>query len=270
MQSKSQNVGMKIGTVFLAGVLLTGAVNAQSSPQPRRGTAESSLVGVTLYDVALRVVNLYGSPDEIQGINVGGTGATGGPGTGSGPAGTGGGAAGGGGQGPSAGVAQESNTPFYGDPFNDNAWRQFRPGQAGENGTPPPPGTGSAGGGAAGGRGGVPGSGGGSSGRVELVRWVYHRGSSRYAFVMDRFSRVVQIEAIGMNDSKPRTRRGIAFGSSFASIIRAYVQPDAYELIGDTIVVRFLVKDRVAFRLQRLRANGPHVVTGIVVAAAKE
>ena len=95
MQSKSQNVGMKIGTVFLAGVLLTGAVNAQSSPQPRRGTAESSLVGVTLYDVALRVVNLYGSPDEIQGINFGGTGATGGPGTGSGPAGGGGGAQGG-------------------------------------------------------------------------------------------------------------------------------------------------------------------------------
>jgi len=87
---------------------------------------------------------------------------------------------------------------------------------------------------------------------------------------MDRFSRVVQIEAIGMNDRKPQTRRGICFGSSFASIIRAYVQPDAYELIGDTVVVRFLVKDRVAFRLQRLRADGPHVVTGIVVAAAKE
>ncbi|MBX3097780.1 MAG: hypothetical protein KF812_13065, partial [Fimbriimonadaceae bacterium] len=135
---------------------------------------------------------------------------------------------------------------------------------------PARPGAAGGGGGAPGGGGGVPGTQGGSSGRVEVVRWVYHRGSSRYAFVMDRFSRVVQIEAIGMGDSRPQTRRGICFGSSFASIMRAYIQPDAYELIGDTIVTRFLVKDRVAFRLQRLRVGGPHVVTGIVVAAAKE
>ncbi|MBX3097747.1 MAG: hypothetical protein KF812_12895, partial [Fimbriimonadaceae bacterium] len=92
MQSKSLNVGMKIGTVLLAGVVLSGFASAQSTPQPRRGTAESSLVGVTLYDVALVVINKYGSPNEIQAINFGGAG--GGPGTNSGPAGSGGGGGG--------------------------------------------------------------------------------------------------------------------------------------------------------------------------------
>ena len=45
--------------------------------------------------------------------------------------------------------------------------------------------------------------------------------------------------------------------------------PDAYEISGDSIVVRYLVRDHVAFRLSRLKAKEPHKVTGIVVAAGK-
>ncbi|MFN3963052.1 MAG: hypothetical protein ACK4NQ_08760 [Fimbriimonadaceae bacterium] len=262
-----------LGVVLASGMAVTAL--AQSGPQARRGTAESSLVGVALYDTALRVVNLYGSPDEIQGLTIGqGNGAGGGPGTGATGA-TGGGATSSSGAG--AVTAVEENRPgvggLYGNPFGNQSefWRQVRPGDSGSEQEARSGGAGRPGAGGPGGTG-APGGGGAASGGsgTQIVRWVYKRGSSRYAFVFDRFSRVVQIEAVGMNDSKPRTRRAICFGSSFASVIKAYIEPDSYELIGDTVIVRFLANDRVAFRMQRLRPNGTHVVTGIVVAAAAQ
>lgn len=262
-----------LGVVLASGMAATAL--AQSGPQARRGTAESSLVGVALYDTALRVVNLYGSPDEIQGLTIGqGNAAGGGPGNSA--TGAGGTTAAGGGAG--AVTAVEENRPgvggLYGNPFGNQGefWRQVRPGdgaseqEARSGGAGGRPGAGGPGG--TGGPGGGASSGGG--GGTQIVRWVYKRGSSRYAFVFDRFSRVVQIEAVGMNDSRPKTRRAISFGSSFSSVIKAYVEPDSYELIGDTVIVRFLANDRVAFRMQRLRPNGTHVVTGIVVAAAAQ
>jgi hypothetical protein len=171
----------------------------------------------------------------------------------------------------------EENRPgvggLYGNPFGNHGevWRQVRPGdgdseQEARNAAGGRPGAGGPGGTGAPGGGGAAGGGSGT----QIVRWVYKRGSSRYAFVFDRFSRVVQIEAVGMNDSRPKTRRAISFGSSFSSVIKAYIEPDSYELIGDTVIVRFLANDRVAFRMQRLRPNGTHVVTGIVVAAAAQ
>ena len=113
------------------------------------------------------------------------------------------------------------------------------------------------------------GAAGGADDRILFTRWVYNQGASRYAFVMDKFNRVVQIEAIGMSDSKVRTSRGIKFGSTFADVIKAYNAPDAYEITGDNIVVRYLVRDHVAFRLAKLKAKDVHRVTGIVVAAGK-
>lgn len=92
---------------------------------------------------------------------------------------------------------------------------------------------------------------------------------SRYAFILDKFNRVIQIEAIGIKDPRVSTRRGIRFGSSFSSLIRSYNAPDGYEIAGNNLVVRYLVFDRVAFRLQKLDPRKPHVVTGIVVAAGK-
>ena len=106
---------------------------------------------------------------------------------------------------------------------------------------------------------------------MTFTRWIYNRNGSKYGFILDKFSRVVQIEAIGLSIPKARTTRGIGFGSSFAQIIKAYrgFSPDGYEINGNTIVVRFLSRHRVAYRLTRLGQNKPHVVTGIVVAAGK-
>lgn len=113
------------------------------------------------------------------------------------------------------------------------------------------------------------GAGAGASDRVTVTRWVYNRGMARYAFILDKFNRVVQIEAVGMNDSRVKTAKGVKFGSSFGSIIRTYKAPDGYEISGSNIVMRYLVMDRVAFRLQKVDPKKPHVVTGIVVAAGK-
>lgn len=90
-----------------------------------------------------------------------------------------------------------------------------------------------------------------------------------YGFVLDKYMRVVQIEAIGMNDGKVKTQKGVKFGDSFATVIRKYQTPDGYDIAGDSITIRYLVRNKVAFRLQRLAPNKPHVVTGVVVAAGK-
>jgi hypothetical protein len=234
----------------------------QSTPQqrPAGAKAETKLVGVTILDPGLSLLEKFGSPDDIQPLAIGGggVGPGGGFGGGVGPSGTNPGAAGGG----SAGAAPTSAN-LLGDPFGQ--LNQMRPGLAGAA---------PAGGGGQGGGMGVGGAGGGGTAteadRVLYTRWVYKRGSSRYAFVVDKFNRVVQIEAIGLSDGRVGTSRGIRFGSTFANVIKAYNVPDAYEISGDTIVVRYLVRDHVAFRLSRLKADEPHRVTGIVVAAGKE
>ena len=116
---------------------------------------------------------------------------------------------------------------------------------------------------------GGPSMGSSASSRTVFTRWVYNRPQSRYAFILDKFNRIVQIEAIGLTDGKVRTARGIGFGAQFKQIITAYGAPDAYEISGNSLVIRYLVKHKVAFRLNRLGENKPHVVTGIVVAAGK-
>lgn len=271
----------------LAGVYAIGSVaaTAQSTPQARRGSAEAALVGIALFDPGTKVISKFGSPDEIQALNVGGGTAGGGGGAGAGAPGggrPGGGRPGGGGGGlptvnPDAGMGQVPPN-WIGDPFNDNSnsWRVQEGGESagGGGGGPARPASGP--GGAGGGGGGVGGAGGGGGAvtqgnnqRVIYTRWIYKRNNSKYAFVFDKFNRVIQIEAIGMKNSSVRTRRGITFGSSFGSVIKAYNAPDGYEISGENIVVRFLVNDRVAFRLSRLDAKKPHVVTGVVVAAGK-
>lgn len=254
-------------------------VIGQSRPQTRTGTAENKLVGISLYDTGAKVVSVYGSPDEIQGLTPGGQttgGGAGGSGTGRGGAPGGRGSDGGGGAAtlePPPPMNQNwDNNGLIGDPFGPNtAWKQsgatLAPPTEGDDsgrgsGSVGAPAGGRAGGGSATG-------GGGGGGKVVFTRWVYKRNNSRYAFVLDKFNRVIQIEAIGMKNSSVKTRRGITFGSSFSSLIKAYNAPDSYEVNGDNLVVRFLVRDRVAFRLNRLQADKPQVVTGIVVAAAK-
>jgi hypothetical protein len=133
------------------------------------------------------------------------------------------------------------------------------------------PGAPGPGGGGPGGPGGAgPGRGfGGAADAANFTRWVYNRGGSRYGFIIDKFGRVVQIEAIGLQNAKVKTRKGIGFGNTFAQVIKAYRVPDGYEIAGDNVLVKFLTRSKVAFRLSRLGPNKPQVVTGVVVAAGK-
>jgi hypothetical protein len=115
------------------------------------------------------------------------------------------------------------------------------------------------------------GAGGGSSTTEEVTftRWVYKRRTVRYGFVLDNHNKVVQIETIGLEDAKSHTKRGVKFGSTFGDIMKRYADPDGYEITGDNLVVRYLNKSKVAFRLSRLKAGDKQRVTGIVVAAGK-
>ena len=104
---------------------------------------------------------------------------------------------------------------------------------------------------------------------MTFTRWVYNKEGCKFAFIIDKAGRVVQIEAIGIDNGRVKTKRGIGFGATFAQIFNSYSQPDGYEIGGDNLMVRYLVHDNVAFRLTRLETKKPQVVTGIVIAAGK-
>lgn len=260
---------MKFLTVSaILGVAWIAAAQTKSTPQPHSGAAETSLIGVSLFDNGQKVISKFGAPDEIQPLSIGGSGGGGG----ASGAGRGGPADGGLGTGGKPGAA--SLTGMIGDPFDTGAdVLQSRGAPGNELSLNPNAGGGDGGNEAAsvgaGGGGGAGGSTQGGSSLIQYTRWVYNRSSSKYAFVLDKNNRVVQIEAVGLWNKSVHTKRGIGFGSSFASIIKKYNAPDGYEISGDTIVVRYLSRDRVAFKLQRVDPKKPQVVTGIVVAAGK-
>ncbi len=250
------------------------AVVSASAMAQKPSGAENALVGIKLYDTGLRVVSVYGTPDAVQAVGGGGSaigpaggGPAGGPaGPSTGPSGGMRGPAGpGGGGGPSTAPSAFHDPASFGNLFLQGAPSTAPVGAPGGG-----PGRGPSG---ASGEGGGPGGGGvgnaGGGGRILYTRWVYNRNGSKYGFVLDKSNRVVQIEAIGLTNSKVKTSRGITFGSTFAQLIRKYNAPDGYEISGENVVVRFLVKNKVAFRLSRLGADKPQVVTGIVVAAGK-
>ncbi|HVT14395.1 MAG TPA: hypothetical protein VHE55_19180 [Fimbriimonadaceae bacterium] len=246
--------------------------------------AETGLVGIKLFDTGLRIVSVFGSPDSIEAVTLGGGSA--GPGGGGAGGGRGGAIVGGGGKGggapmnapipPPPGGSSDVHAPNLGSDFGFGDGVLDRQGKMGGQGGMNPgsltaPGqTGSGpmkgGGGNNGGAGGVGAS---DSDRVTYTRWIYNRNASKYAFILDKFDHVIQCEAIGIQPGRVKTRRGVTFGSSFATILKKYGAPDGYEISGDNIVVRYLSKDKCAFRLSRLGENTPSVVTGIVVAAGK-
>ncbi len=265
-----------IATISLG---LLGLAIVDSTAQTRSrvvNRAEAGLVGIKLYDSGLVVLNRYGTPNAIEAVGFGG-GSTG-------PVGGGGARGGFGGRPgnvPEAGTAIEHRpgTPSdfgfandlllqggkLGGGSDGGGGPATRGGQGGPPGVAPP----AAGGGGSMG-GGAPAGGQAASGdRVLYTRWVYNRAGSKYAFIIDKSNRVVQIEAIGITDPKVRTNKGTSFGATFAQVMRAYSTPDGYEIAGDNIMVRFLQRNKVAFRLARLGPNKPHVVTGIVVAGGK-
>lgn len=265
-----------IALVALVAAYGAGAVAVsaqQSTPQPHRGSAETGLIGIALYDTGAKVVSKYGSPDEIQALNLGGGGNTAGGGGGGAAGGSGGGPGGNGRQGAASATALESTGELIGNPWDENFWQSLPPrgGQGGGGQAAAAAADGQDGGGpgnrAAGAGGGT--ATGGQNQETIYTRWVYKKNGSKHAFVFDKFNRVVQIESIGLSNKSVKTKRGITFGSPFSAVIKAYNAPDGYEVNGDNIVTKFLVRDRVAFRLSKLKANSKHVVTGIVIAAGK-
>lgn len=261
-------------SLVAAGVM--GSIAQQARPSAKNSNAETGLVGVKLFDPGSKVIRLYGSPDEIQAIGTAGTGVSGGGGN----SGGGGGGNSGGGGGDGSGQATRpppdfsvTRDPLIGDPFNtgEGDWdiRQLRPNDGGGAGSPEA-GGGREGGSSRAGGGGDAAGGSAESQRTIFTRWIYKRSTGKYAFVFDKANRVIQIEVVGMKDSKVRTRRGVTYGAFFGDLIKKYGAPDAYEINGTNLVVRFIVKDRVAFRLTKLDPKGKQRVTGIVIAAGKE
>ena len=276
--------------LHLALIATAGLAVSANAATPK---AETGLLGVKLYDSGLLVLKKFGSPDEVQAVTLGGGATFGGgggtgaprggggfPGAGGAPAGGGGRPGGGGGGGAAAG-AENSINPFdFGDDVLRQAGPQGLPGRGPTSG--PPAGFGGPGGPPGGfpGRGGLPGGGapGGGGGsapaagagdRVTVTRWVYNKRASKYAFIIDKQGRVVQIEAIGLRDANVKTATKLGFGANFSTLIRTYGNPDGYEISGDNILIKYLTRKKIAFKLSRLGAKQPQVVTGIVVAAGK-
>lgn len=238
-------------TIFAgASALALGAVSAP----PR---AESRLAGIKLYDTGVDVVKRFGSPNDILSITWTTTEAAGGGGGGAGGGFAGAPAGGGGGRG---GIAP---IDFVVPPMSSTPLGQL--GLKGGGGAGPAPMGGGGGGQDMGGGGGATGV-----SESQYVRWVYRRGpSSSLNVVLNKFNKVVQIEAIGVSNRNVRTSRGITLGSSLAEVIKKYQNPDAYDVGSDYFMVRFLRTAKVAFRFTRESAQAPYRVTSIVVSAGK-
>lgn len=303
---------MRLRTVWKATALGLAAamVIAPSAMAQRPSAAESGLVGIKLFDNGLRLLAVYGQPDDIQPLGGGGAaaptagfpgagvpaGVPGFPGAGGPRGGGGAGPRGGGGRGGGGAELGDNRDPFgFGDNifqlppsgpppgFQPPAGYPTRGGGGGGQGVPTPagmpPGANYPGAGAPPGfnpttapsfpSSGAP-TGPSYSGNSQgFTRWIYKRDGGKYGFIMDSKSRIVQIEAIGLEDKRVRTRKGLTFGATFIKVIKTYGWPDSYEVSGNSITMRYQLKNKVVFRLNRLGLDKPHVVTGILIAAAK-
>jgi len=261
----------------LAIVATSVTATGQSNTKTR---AENGLVGVKLFDNGAKLIAMFGNPMDIQPVGVGG--AAVGPTGGAGGAG-GAGAPAAGGRVSNSGSGGAVATPNVNRPFNpfDTSFGNEMLFQGMKGGVGPEGDDEGAarGGPRIGGQGGAPRGGGGGNAniggtgtnadRILFTRWIYKRGNSRYAFVLDKTSKVVQIEALGLSDAKVRTFRGATFGATFGDIVKKYGAPEGYEISGNTIVMRYLIGSKVAFRLNRLGKDQPHKVTGVVVSGGK-
>lgn len=257
-----------------------------AKPVTPKSTVETGLCGVKLFDSAMKLLDIYGNPNEM--LNLGGSGgAAAGPAAGR----SGGGAAGGGARGGAAGGGQrgggglknpgenEATRPADSGGIIDADWNfDFTPGTE----TIEAFGGGGGGGGQArGGRLGAGGQGGAGRGRAgggaargggggQYMRWIYKQPLARYTFIIDKSFRIVQIEAVlGADDPKVRSIKGVKFGTDFATVLKTYGTPDAFDVGGDTIMMRYLANHHVAFRLNRLAPGKPHQVTAMVVSGGK-
>ncbi len=280
----------RIGLLVLASVVVLSLATADGNGKStgrtakktglnavRSNSAENGLAGVKLYGTSMDLIRKFGSPDDIQAIGTGGgsIGTGGRQGQGGAPN-AGAPSAGGQGSGPSGATAAAAWRGDFGF-GTENLFLQGNRGRGGDDegglapqGGGPPSAAGQSGapGGGAPGGGGAAGAG-GTDTRILFTRWIYKRGNSRFGFIIDKFDHIIQIEAIGSADSRVVTNRGVKYGAQIKDVMARYGAPDAYELSGNQIVMRYLINQKVAFRFNRLETDKPHVVTGIVVAAGK-
>lgn len=256
-------------------VVTLGAIMALG--QANYVVAETGLGGFKLFESGIRLLDIFGNPDDIQAIGIGtaivgpapaaGGGNPGGPppgvglppsGVGGPPQGQGGGRGGRGGEGFTNDFGWSSSTDI-------NIQRGGRAGGAdGDGGQAAAQGT-------AGATGAAPAApaAGSNNARQTYTRWIYKRPGVKYGFIIDRFDRIVQIDTIALKNPKIVTRGGITFGATFKDIIKKYGQPEVLELGTNQMVMRYLVKNKVAFRLNRLGIDKPMQVTAMMVAAGK-
>ncbi|HWP31351.1 MAG TPA: hypothetical protein VNK96_06475 [Fimbriimonadales bacterium] len=219
--------------------------------------AETGLLGIKLYDSGITVAKKFGSPTDILAVQLSLQSGAAGGGGGGGFAGAPGGGGGGGGGG-------RAVTP--------GVW-EIPPLSMGQMGVVPanagPPDAGGGGGLKSSDAGGGAG-GGGTATQVQYVRWIYRLSPSNSVnFVLNKFNKVVQIEVIGISNPRAKTSKGIRLGSTLSQVIKAYGNPDGYDVGQDYFMVRFLQHYKVAFRFTRESANKPYRVTAIVVSAGK-
>jgi hypothetical protein len=105
---------------------------------------------------------------------------------------------------------------------------------------------------------------------VEYVRWVYPKAESRYSFLIEvKSGRVVQIEVIGIADPIAKTSQGIKLGDHFSQVLGRYKTPEQYKFGEKEIVVSYVGKYNVLFRLSKNEENKPHRVVGIAVTSGR-
>jgi hypothetical protein len=92
--------------------------------------------------------------------------------------------------------------------------------------------------------------------------WWYHfpQKGLHYSFLFNKEGRVIQIQAYGSKpDPKlvvPRTAQGITLGSDLGQIIKRYGWSNDGEHDGDYVVLRYGVRNRVAFQTRRNKVLG--------------
>ena len=290
---------LALSSVFVASIADAGTMQKKkkTTTKSRKSSSsgysgpETGLLGIKLFDSGLRVISMYGNPDTITAVGGGATSSAGG-GQGAPPGGFGG-PGGGGKRGGAGGQAPAAERYVPGDlvpggldgplpdlfqggsPSIPGGRPPSAAGQSGQQpGGRPPSAAGQSGPGGPPNAPGAGGAGGAATEEAALTRWTYNKNGCKLGFVIDKFDRVIQIEAIGLQNQRIKTRRGVGFGSTFSTVMKAYasstVDPDGYDISGNNFTLRFLTRQRVAFRLTQLSTKKAHVVTGIVVAAGKQ
>jgi hypothetical protein len=98
-----------------------------------------------------------------------------------------------------------------------------------------------------------------SNGEVTLV---YKKGNGvTYEFLLSTSGSVIQITALGYGGANAKTTRGIAFGSSYTSVLGKYGYPETQTVTNGVTVIDYSKRAHVAFELLN------NQVIGIVVAA---